>query len=465
MASLALLKADLNALSKSWVLRGWLIALGLTEFFLLSGALIRNRIMPMPASELLGAQLVAFLFVWSTIIIVLSAGSVSLETDIISDSILSRACTRTQYIASKLFSRAIVVLGVYLLTAGIAGFFAWRYAASDMTLTTLTTGIGVVGLALLLLVMLGVAFSVLFNNTIVAVIGMLLLWYVASPVFSFLGADYLSPSSLMRNMPRILKDPNVPQVMDATATASSIVVTFSKRLDPDKAELPDNYQLELPNSSAPVLPTAAAYDKTKDTVTLSGLKLPEGEKVKVTVRGVTDPGGSVISPAADSVTATVQVEQKEANKVTVKNAIKEVKKTAASEKVVEKDRTPPRVLRCTATTSSLKVVFSKDIDGKDAEDLASYIVESPPGTPREPRAATYNRTTRTTLLSGFTFADSDPVKVTVKDLKDTHGNMISTGGNSATYSEVTTWKYVLGFGIPAILAALLAVLGFARRDL
>jgi hypothetical protein len=469
MASTALLKADLVALSKSWVLRGWLIALALAEFFGLTIALAQNRQTPIPASLILATNLILYLYIWSNFIIVLSAGSVSLESDIISDSVLSRACTRTQYIAAKIAARALVILGIYLVFAGIAGFTAWRYAASDMTLLTMLTGIGIVGMAVLLLVSLGVMMSVVFNNTIISVIGLLLLWYVASPVFGAVGADYLSPDSLRRNLPLILKDPSAPQVVQAGATATSITVVFSKNVDARKAETTENYAIECPPGTMLTAQTAV-YDKSRTSVILSGLSLPPGETAKVTVRGVTDTGGSEISPAADSATATVPATELTPNASaprTIKPSGTPTPNAQRPAPIVRRapDRFPPRVTQCSATASSLKVTFSKELDPKDAENVAHYVIESPPGRMHTAKAATYTAGTRSVLLSGLSFAPDDPVKVTVKDVKDLSGNPIGTSGNSALYTEVTTWKYVLGFGLPAIAAALLGIVWFSRRDL
>jgi len=113
MAWTALIKADLLALSKSWVLRGWLIALAATQFFGLMMAVMGNRMQPVPASTVVSGALLGFLLVWSAVIVVLSAGSISLEADIVSDSVLSRSCTRTQYITAKLAARLLVVLAIY----------------------------------------------------------------------------------------------------------------------------------------------------------------------------------------------------------------------------------------------------------------------------------------------------------------------------------------------------------------
>ncbi len=450
LASTALIKADIAQLARSWVLRGWLIALALAEFFTITTTVVGNRGAAIPASMLVTTTLAGFLLVWSTLIIVLSAGSVAPEADIISDSILSRACTRNQFIAAKIISRAGVILAVYGLAAGSTAFVAYRYAAADVTTQTLITSIGIVGLAILLLVALGVLFSVVFNNTVVSVVALLLLWYVASPIFSFMGADYLSPASLIRNLPAMLKDPQAPQVVQCSATETSVSVAFSKHVDPRSAEDPSAYTIESPPGVSHQAETAT-YDRPKTTVTLSGLTLTAGEKVTVTVRGVTDPGGTTISAASDTATCTVP-----GGTVTAKQD--KGRKPPA-------DRTAPRLTGLEATPSSLRALFSEPLDVATAEDPTHYLIENPIGNRRTARAATYRADTRSVLLSGLELDLAVPVKLTVTEIRDVAGNPVSVRGNSIVHSEVTPWKYVLGFGLPALCACLLAVVWFNRRDL
>lgn len=450
LASTALIKADLAQLARNWVLRGWLIALVLVLFFGLTSTLVGARLMSVPASTVVTTTLAGFLVIWSMVIIVLSAGSVGPEADIVSDSILSRACTRNQYIVAKLISRVIVVLGVYAVAASVAGFAAYRYAACDVTVSTLIVGISIVGLAILLLVTFGVLFSVMFNNTIVSVVALLLLWYVAAPVFSFLGAEYLSPASLIRNLPAILKDPHAPQVVECSATPTSINVVFSKHVDPRSAENPGNYTIECP-PGVNHMAEAATYDRTKTTVVLSGLTLTAGETVQVTARGVTDPGGTQVSAASDTATCVVPGEKPAAAKPAAKPS--------------QADKTPPRLVRMEAAMSSIRVTFSEPLDPDDAEDTANYLIENPVGRQHAARAATYRTDNRSVLLSGLDLDLNVPIKVTVKDVRDVAGNAISARGNSLVHSEVTPWKYVLGFGLPALIAAALAVAWFNRRDL
>ena len=105
------------------------------------------------------------------------------------------------------------------------------------------------------------------------------------------------------------------------------------------------------------------------------------------------------------------------------------------------------------------------MDHQDTETVENYIIENPSGRQHHAIAAVYNASTRNVLLSGLQFSLDDPIKVTVRNVKDMHGNPISSRENSAVYSEVTVWKYVLGFGIPTILVSLLAIVWFSRRDL
>ena len=413
MAWTALFTTELLALCRSWVLRGWLIALGLAEFFMLTRALLRGPGTAIPASTVLATTLDAFLLVWSIVIIILGAGSVSLESDVISDSILSRPCTRTQFISAKFASRLLVVVSIYLVCSLVAGFAAWRYGANGMTPGTIAVGVGTVGLAVVLLLSLGIMLSVIFNNTVMAVASMMLLWYVASPLFGFLGADYLSPTSLVSNLPRMLKDPNQPQLVDCTASQSSITLTFSKALDPQTAEQTANYVIEGPDGTRYPAVTAV-YDKEKLAVLLSGLTLPVGAKLKVTAQNVTDVGGSGLSPAANSANDVIVPDAQPAapvlgTKVPGTQAARPVANVPPPGSSGE--GAPPRVVSCTATASIVKVTFSTDMLAAEVENVQNYIVESPQGRTHQARAAAYSNAVHTVLLTGFTLRPRLPIAV------------------------------------------------------
>lgn len=488
----AILRADLVTLSRSWLVRIWMLLLLMSFLMVPVGMLVTSRANPLPASTMLAAYLGVFLNVWGTVIIVLSAGSVSLEADIVADGILCRACTRTQYILAKMSARALVIGGVYLIGAVAAGYASWRYGLNDVTWTTMLTGIAIVGMALLMLVALGVTMSVIFNNTIVSVVGLLLLWYVAGYIFAFAGAEYMSPASLTRSLPQILRDSTAPEVRSASATTTSMSVRFSKEINQYPAEQVANYTV-TDKDDAKHTAQAAVYNKQTNTVILSGLDLEPDQRVKLAVEGVTDLAGNVISPAANSVTsnrirAVKKQEKAEAShsrrswrhsrrhsrwrhESTAKTEPEKqthestTAPTKSSKSASQGRRVPPQVVRVTATETSASVAFSGDMDPVAIEKPANYTVESPTGSTHTPATVAYDPSTRTVLLSGLTFRKGDPVKVTVKDVADQDGRKIDDRRNSGLYREVHDWKYFVGFGVPALLAMVLGVVWFSRRDL
>jgi hypothetical protein len=451
------------------------------SFFLVPvGMLLTSRSNPMPASLILAAYLGIFINVWGTVIIVLSASSVSSEADIVADGILSRACTRTQYILAKLSARIIVVGGIYLIGAFAAAYAAWRYGINDVTWMTMFTGIAIVGTSLIMLVSLGVMMSVLFDNTIVSIVGLLLLWYVAGYIFAFAGAEYMSPSGLTASLPQILRDSTSPQILSCSATPTSLSVVFSKEVNPVPAETVQNYTVEGTDATQYHAQTAA-YNESTNTVVLSGYKFKSGKPVTVTVEQITDLAGNVISPGADSAKSKPIPKLKEDSTEKKQIAKSSDEKSDETSKVAEKKKTNSvaankepsnrkknalsSVMRVIATPSSASVTFSKDMNPIKAEKPDNYTVESPPGTTVLPKTAAYDPSTRTVLLSGLAFRKGDPVKVTVKNITDSEGVEINPRANSGTFKDVHNWKYFAGFGIPAILSALLALGWFQRRDL
>jgi ABC-type transport system involved in multi-copper enzyme maturation permease subunit len=61
-----------------------------------------------------------------------------------------------------------------------------------------------VGMVLATLATMGVAVSSLFNNTVLAVVAVALVWFSLGFIFSFLDISFLSPANLVDNLPEVI---------------------------------------------------------------------------------------------------------------------------------------------------------------------------------------------------------------------------------------------------------------------
>jgi ABC-type transport system involved in multi-copper enzyme maturation permease subunit len=157
------------------------------------------------ASQLFASALSLYLTFGSVVFIVLSGSSVASEREMVADSILCRPVTRYHYILSKLAALVLTVLSVYLLVTAPVGYLVGRYhPRSDLAVVGVAYGILSVGMVLATLVTLGVALSALFNNTILAVVVVALIWLSLGFIFSFLDITFLSPANLMEKLPRVV---------------------------------------------------------------------------------------------------------------------------------------------------------------------------------------------------------------------------------------------------------------------
>jgi ABC-type transport system involved in multi-copper enzyme maturation permease subunit len=105
---------------------------------------------------------------------------------------------------SKLASLVLTVLALYLVVTLPAGYLMGRYdPQSDLAVAGVTYAILSVGMVLATLATMGVAVSSLFNNTILAVVVVALLWLSLGFIFSFLDISFLSPTNLMEDLPQV----------------------------------------------------------------------------------------------------------------------------------------------------------------------------------------------------------------------------------------------------------------------
>lgn len=197
-AFLAILRYDLGQLGRSWLLRIWVALLIGPAFFLVVVASSEGEL----ASETMGAYLGAVLAPLSGVAVaVLAAAAVSGESSIVSDSILSRSVTRSEYLWAKIAARLGVTLGIYVLIVVPFVYFVTRYAVSDVTAGGVTVGVLMVAALLAFLAAFGLALSTLMRNVLMAVLVLLLLLVSSGVVLQFLGLSWMSTTAVLNDLP------------------------------------------------------------------------------------------------------------------------------------------------------------------------------------------------------------------------------------------------------------------------
>ncbi|MFA7248672.1 MAG: hypothetical protein WC273_03500 [Dehalococcoidia bacterium] len=197
-AFLAILRYDLGLLTRSWITRIWVPLLIAPALFLVAVAANEDEL----ASETLAAYLAAVLIPISGLAVaVLASAAVSGESGIIADGILSRSVTRSEYMAAKIVSRLGFTAVIYLLVMIPFSYLIIRYAAPDTSLAGVVVGLLVVCLLLTFLGALGITFSTLFSNVLLAVLGLLLVVVLSGFVLQFLGLTWMSTTAVVYALP------------------------------------------------------------------------------------------------------------------------------------------------------------------------------------------------------------------------------------------------------------------------
>lgn len=197
---LAIMQADLKSLFKSKITYVWLVAaIFLQVIRVFSSTLFGTT------SGIITQGLSDFIYIWSMLIIGLTASAISSDSGELADSIMSKSVRRYDYILAKFSSRIIYVLVIFSLITGVLAGSSIRMVSNDYELYGLVSAILFVALALIMLTTLGVAFSTLIPNTVIAIISLLVLWYSMTFFFPILDLALLSPSNLINELPNIIQ--------------------------------------------------------------------------------------------------------------------------------------------------------------------------------------------------------------------------------------------------------------------
>ena len=139
------------------------------------------------------------------LIIGITASAVSSETGELADSIMSKSVKRHDYIMAKFTSRIMYVMTIYLLISGVLVGASMRMMDNDYDMNGLVAALLLVALALIMLTILGVTLSMVTSNTMISIVALLVLWYSMTIFLPLLDLEFMSPSSMMNELPDIIQ--------------------------------------------------------------------------------------------------------------------------------------------------------------------------------------------------------------------------------------------------------------------
>ena len=219
MPFLAIVEADLGNLFKTRLTYGWLIV-----------GIFLQVIRVLSAPPILGSSTIIvqglsdFIFIWSMLIIGITASAVSSEIGELADSIMSKSVKRYDYILAKFSSRVIYVMTIYgAITAVLVGL-ALRMMDNNHEVHELMVTILFVALVLIMLTVIGVTLSTLVSNTVISIISLLILWYAMVFLFPILDLGFLAPGDLMIQLEDVLQGVWSGEEWKTSAVYSSITI-------------------------------------------------------------------------------------------------------------------------------------------------------------------------------------------------------------------------------------------------
>ena len=203
----AVFQADVSQTLRSWVYRFWVLVSVLVTvgYLLYRRGIAQEAGIIQPASLLINDLLRWTLLGSVTLIIILTAGSISSERGTLADSVLCRGISRYQYFLGKWHARLVTVLGTFLILATGALLGSVFLLHEDLSLTGSAMALFAVAALLAMVVSCGVTVSSISNTT---VLGIAFLWvalYGVGFLLDFLPAEIPSPNRFLIRLPYVLR--------------------------------------------------------------------------------------------------------------------------------------------------------------------------------------------------------------------------------------------------------------------
>jgi ABC-type transport system involved in multi-copper enzyme maturation permease subunit len=236
----AVFQADVRQTLQSWVYRTWvLVSVLVTVGYSLYRYGAEHEAGILQSASHVVSDLLRWTVLGSvTLIIVLTAGSISSDRGTMADSVLSRGISRFQYFLGKWHARLVTVLLTFF-ALGAAALVACHFLLhEELSFTGSVAGLLMVAALLAVVSSCGVTVSAITNSTVVGIATLWIAVYGAGVALSFLTRSAPSPTWILQVLPNVLHGqfnwPTVGRLVGWSAAASVLAAVvgmgyFSRR--------------------------------------------------------------------------------------------------------------------------------------------------------------------------------------------------------------------------------------------
>jgi hypothetical protein len=203
----AVLQADIGLTLRSWVYRFWVLVsiMAAVGYLLYRFGIDRGAGINQSASDLISDLLRWTVFGSVTLIIVLTAGSISGERGTMADSVLSRGISRYQYFLGKWHARLVAVLGTFLALGLLALAASFFLLSQDLSFSGSVVALLTVSSLLAVVTTCGVTISAITNSTVLGITVLWMILYGAGFILTLLPKHFPSPNWALEHLPNILR--------------------------------------------------------------------------------------------------------------------------------------------------------------------------------------------------------------------------------------------------------------------
>jgi ABC-2 type transport system permease protein len=203
----AVMQADIHQTLRSWVYRFWVLATFLVTvgYLLYRYGVYREAGIVQPASSVVSELLRWTVLGSVTLIVVLTASSISAERGTMADSVLSRGISRYQYFLGKMHARLVSILATYFVMGFLVLTSGLFLLHEDLDYLGCLFALLTVGALLAAVISLGVTVSAIVNSTAVGVAALWVVIYGGGFALSLMPLSIPSPERALHNLPFILQ--------------------------------------------------------------------------------------------------------------------------------------------------------------------------------------------------------------------------------------------------------------------